>query len=128
LLSSLAPPVLITLAPLVLQESTEVLLQRNPSLMEYETLNCIAEINKLKGVTCVRASHFWMHSQTYLVGTLHIGLEDGAEQQPLLKEACAVLTRHLGLAQFVVQFEKKTYYDACSAGPQPTILPPDTVG
>jgi zinc transporter 5/7 len=108
-----------------MQESTEILLQRSPSHLEYDTLNAIADITRLDGVSTVRASHFWMHSQRLLVGTLHIGLTDDAQQQPLLKEVNAVLNKHLGAAQVAVQFEKQRYYDTCNVDPEPTILPPD---
>jgi Co/Zn/Cd efflux system component len=64
----------------------------------------------MKGVKGYREPHFWGQNSSFVVGTLHIQVEEAADEQDILAQASKVLRRpDLGVKSLSIQVEKSKF-------------------
>ena len=91
----------------LLTSTLHILLTRTPERKEKPIAGAVAAIERLPGVTGVRASHFWLFSDSELVGTMVVGVEEGVDQQAVLVKVSEVLKgKQVGVNNLTVQVER----------------------
>lgn len=96
--------ILLSVIPLV-QSTAGVLLQATPEHVQPAVQGALGYICSLDGVHGVREPHVWQHTESLLVGTLHVVVEDGCDEQRVLRQAESLL-QGAGVHAVTVQVEK----------------------
>ena len=108
----------------LLTSTARTLLQKTPKKFEQRHYACMqkvcfrlnlygfvssygSQIKSLAGVRDVNESHFWMLTHGQLVGTVHILVEDDANEQRILREATAIFKKY-GVSQITIQTNKSS--------------------
>eukprot|EP00038_Savillea_parva_P001779 m.107288 g.107288 ORF g.107288 m.107288 type:complete len:242 (+) comp10619_c1_seq3:288-1013(+) len=100
----IAVSILISVYPL-LQSSAGILLNRVPaSLPPHLFREALTRIQAVEGVTSCREVHFWCHAGSTIVGTLHVVVDKGVNDQRILSQVMALL-RELGITEIAIQIE-----------------------
>jgi len=96
--------IFIRVTPLI-QQSTAVLLDRTPRLLsEGKLADALVWISNLEGVIGCRDVHMWSHTGAGAMGSLHVVVVPGANQQRILGQVTAFL-KDKGVAPLTVQVE-----------------------
>ncbi|XP_063955956.1 proton-coupled zinc antiporter SLC30A5-like [Lytechinus pictus] len=104
--------ILISVAPL-LGDTASILLQRIPPELEPGLNEALFKIRSINGVLSFRKPHFWRHSGDIVAGTLHIQVEQGANEQKIIQQVTA-LFKEQGITNFSVQVEKEAFFQHMS--------------
>lgn len=92
----------------LLKQTALQLVQRVPVELDSVLPRRLMEIEQLSPVLCVQESHFWKHSGTTVVGTLHLAIDQScANDQTLLDQVSGILKKDGIITNLTVQFEKR---------------------
>ncbi|XP_071488733.1 proton-coupled zinc antiporter SLC30A5-like [Diadema antillarum] len=104
--------ILISVGPL-LRDTAAILLQRIPPELESGLNECLFKVRSIQGVLSYRNPHFWRHTGDLITGTLHIQVEQGANEQKIIQQVTAVY-KEQGVANLTVQVEKEAFFQHMS--------------
>ena len=91
----------------LLTSTLHILLTRTPARKEKAIQSALSAIQAMPGVTSVRSTHFWLFSDSELVGTLVVGVEGGVDEQAVLVKVSELLKgKRVGVNNLTVQVER----------------------
>ncbi|TYZ62737.1 hypothetical protein PybrP1_003927 [[Pythium] brassicae (nom. inval.)] len=95
----------------LLKDTLLQLLQRVPREMEHDVAATLDEVRaSVSGLVAVEQWHFWRHVNDVCVGTLHVAVDDGANEQLVLQQIRAIFKRRLKLDGFLsIQVSKSGF-------------------
>ncbi|KAL6057482.1 Zinc transporter 5 [Balamuthia mandrillaris] len=100
--------ILLSIIPL-LKGSAATLAQRTPENMEGDLRNLVQKVVAMEVVMGVREVHFWRHSGDVIVGTMHVQIQNEADEQKVQRKVHKLfggLVEHL-----TVQVEKERFFE-----------------
>jgi len=108
--------IFMTVYPLI-KSTSKLLLQETPP----HVLACLRNelstvLSSVSGVVGYREAHFWECEPGKLVGTLHVQIEEDADEQQLLSQLVDVLKLRFGFRgerDLTIQLEKTAFLDRC---------------
>jgi len=93
---SLGLSILIGLSVIPLLRMTAVvLLQRTPTVLIRKYSECVQKIKSIPGVIEVMEPHLWSFSGGQNIGSLHIKVEMGANEQKILKDVHKIMKKYV---------------------------------
>jgi len=105
---SLCIAVLIFLSTIpLIKQSSFTLLQCTPSYFEEPLQQLLQRVSKIEGVLGYRDPHFWTHANDILVGTIHIQIDEQANEQRIL-QIVTNMFKEEGVVHLTVEIEKPT--------------------
>jgi len=105
---SLCIAVLIFLSTIpLIKHSSKTLLQCTPGYFEEPLQHLLHKIIKIEGVLGYRDPHFWGHAGEVLVGTIHVQVDEQANEQRIL-QIVTNMFKEEGVTHLTVEIEKPT--------------------
>lgn len=104
----IAALILLSVLPL-LKETSCILLQRSPMHGDKLIKDCLERVLKIEGVISYREPHFWSHTSTKLMGSLHVQVVPEASEQKIIAQVLSIF-KDLGTHSLTIQVEKEAYF------------------
>lgn len=125
----IAALILLSVLPL-LKETSCILLQRSPMHADKLIKDCLERVLKIEGVISYREPHFWSHTSTKMMGSLHVQVVPEASEQKIIAQVLSIF-KDLGPNSLTIQVEKEAYFhhlSGLSAAFHPLIQQSKTFG
>jgi zinc transporter 5/7 len=100
--------ILASVYPLI-KETVLLLLQRMPSNIAIHANHALVDILGIEGVKGYCDPQFWEFVSGSLVGSLHVHIDDRANEQKVLSEVSDIIGRSVRPSQLTVQLEKEVF-------------------
>jgi len=115
---SLCIAVLIFLSTIpLIKQSSKTLLQCTPTYFEEPLKDLLYKLSKIEGVLGYRDPHFWGHAHEVLVGTIHIQIDEQANEQRIL-QLVTNMFKEEGVNYLTIEIEKPSSLAAVSSEPK----------
>jgi len=89
----------------LIKHSACILLQRTPQFFESKYDKCIKKIQEIPGVQDIGEVHFWTLTPGHRIGTVHLQVEDDANEQKVLPDAMNIFKKY-GIENITIQINK----------------------
>ncbi|XP_035667204.1 zinc transporter 5-like isoform X1 [Branchiostoma floridae] len=93
----------------LLKDSSLILLLRAPGCKEQDIAEALNKVLSMDGVLSYRDPHFWQHSSSVTIGTIHVQVTPETLEQRIVSQVCAVF-KEIGVQNLTVQVEKDEYF------------------
>lgn len=108
----IATMILLSVLPL-LKETGHILLLRTPVEMEDEIVAALGKVMSVEGVIGYKDPHFWFHTSSKTMGSLHLQTAHNVVEQKLISQVSYIF-KEAGIHTMTFQVEKEAYYQHLS--------------
>lgn len=108
----IASMILLSVLPL-LKETAQILLLRTPAEMEDNIITALEKVMSIEGVIGYKQPHFWFHTSSKIMGSLHLQIAHTVVEQKLISQVSYIF-KEAGIHTMTFQIEKEAYYQHLS--------------
>ncbi|KAL3866115.1 hypothetical protein ACJMK2_043447 [Sinanodonta woodiana] len=108
----IATMIMLSVLPL-LKETSIILLLRTPVDHEDDMDRALEKILSIEGIVGYREPHFWSHTSSKKMGSVHVQVSHTASEQRIIAQVTSVF-KEIGVSHLTVQVEKEAYFQHLS--------------